>query len=64
MSVYQKGDWVSHKRMKIVGKILSVDTENRECEVMVADALPTQNWAFAEAEFTRKGEGTKYENHI
>ena len=55
MPVYQKGDWISHKHMKIVGKILSVDTENREYEIKVADALPTQNWAFAEAEFYQEG---------
>ena len=57
MSVYQKGDWVSHKRMKIVGKILSVDTENRECEVMVADALPTQNWASRRLSLPGRGKG-------
>ena len=51
MPVFQKGDWISHKQMKIVGKILSADEKNQEYEVRVAETLPTQNWVFSDVEF-------------
>jgi hypothetical protein len=54
LKIYEPGDWVSHKKLKILGKIIKVDNEGRVYEVWVADKLKNQIWNFQIAKFYQK----------
>ncbi len=55
------GDWVAHKRMKVIGKIQIVNGDLKEYTVRVGEHMPPQIWAFKEVElYQEKAAGSDF----
>ena len=55
ISPFQLRDFVKHKRIDIVGKIVFVDKKREEYRVSVDEDMPVQHWRFGEVELFQKG---------
>ena len=47
---YSIGDWVAHKRMKIIGKIQFLDEDSKQYTVKAGEHISPQIWGFREVE--------------